>query len=160
MQRQIFQSEFAAPFGSLFIASDGTEIVRISFQNLNLPQGQSSIIIEAWRQISEYLEGSRRDFSLPLATLGTQFFRDSWKALTEIPYGSTLTYKAVAEKLGKPKAYHAVARACALNPFPIVVPCHRVVATGGGLGGFAGGLPTKRFLLDLEQQNIAIRNRN
>lgn len=160
MQRQIFQSEFTAPFGALFIASDGAEIVRISFQNLNLPECKSPIIDKAWRQISEYLEGSRCDFSLPLAISGTTFFRESWKALTEIPYGSTLTYKAVAEKLGRPKAYRAVARACALNPFPIVVPCHRVVATGGGLGGFAGGLPTKRFLLDLEQQNIAFRNQN
>lgn len=160
MNQQIFQSEFIAPFGSLFIASNGVEIVRISFRNLNLPEAQLPISNKAWQQISEYFEGTRRDFSLPLATCGTPFFQESWKVLTEIPYGSTLAYKAVAERLGRPKAYRAVARACALNPFPIVVPCHRVVATGGSLGGFVGGLLTKRFLLDLERRNVAVKNRN
>ena len=158
MQRQIFQSSFSAPFGQLFIAADDAEIVRISFREMEFPMVKTPVIYEAWRQISEYFAASRQEFSLPLANVGTQFQRKCWNALLEIPYGEVLTYKAMAERVGYPTACRAVAGACARNPFPIIVPCHRVVATNS-LGGFAGGLEAKRFLLDLERRNI-VKNQN
>ena len=158
MQRQIFQSSFSAPFGQLFIAANDAEIVRISFREMEFPMGMTPTIDEAWRQISEYFAASKQEFSLPLAIVGTPFQRTCWNVLLEIPYGEVLTYKSVAERVGHSTACRAVAGACARNPFPIIVPCHRVVATNG-LGGFAGGLEAKRFLLDLERRNV-VRNRN
>lgn len=81
---------------------------------------------------------------------GTDFQKKTWKVLSDIPYGKVLTYKQVAEKIGKPKAYRAVGGACGANELPIIIPCHRVMASSGGLGGFSGGLALKIQMLKLE----------
>ncbi len=101
-------------------------------------------------QLEEYFSGTRTSFSLPLAPRGTAFQLDVWKALADIPYGVTTTYGELARRVGRPGAARAVGQANGANPLPIVVPCHRVVAADGGLGGYAGGADTKRRLLALE----------
>jgi methylated-DNA-[protein]-cysteine S-methyltransferase len=102
-------------------------------------------------QVTDYLDGVRREFVLPLAVRGgTGFERAVWAQIAAIGYGETRTYGAIATALGDPGAARAVGIACNHNPLPIVVPCHRVVGAGGKLVGFGGGLHRKRFLLGLE----------
>ena len=104
----------------------------------------------AARQLEEYFRGQRRRFDVPLAPVAaTDFQRDVWGALSEIPYGEVRTYAEVARRVAKPGAARAVGNANHANPLPIVVPCHRVVA-GEGLGGYGGGDEVKRYLLALE----------
>lgn len=88
-----------------------------------------------------------------LTPAGTPFQRQVWRAIGQIPYGETRTYQWIANKIGKPKAVRAVGQACGANPWPILIPCHRVVGSGGKLGGFSRGLRLKRQLLALEQPN-------
>jgi epoxyqueuosine reductase len=106
-------------------------------------------------QVLEYLEGKRRAFELPLDLRGTAFQRRVWDALLEIPYGETRTYREVAQAIGRPAAVRAVGAANGANPVPLIVPCHRVIATGGRLGGYGGGLPLKARLLALERSEPA-----
>jgi methylated-DNA-[protein]-cysteine S-methyltransferase len=102
------------------------------------------------RELVEYLAGARRKFDFPIDLRGTPFEMEVWTALQNIPYGSTVTYGELATRLGRPGAARAVGSANGRNPIPIVVPCHRVIAAGGKLGGYGGGLTLKRQLLDLE----------
>ena len=111
---------------------------------------ETSLIQEAFRQLGEYLEGKRKIFTFSLCPEGTSFMCAEWEALRQIPYGTVTTYKALAEKLGRPLAYRAVGYANGHNPIPIFIPCHRVVGSDGGLTGFGGGLALKKRLLSLE----------
>ena len=104
-------------------------------------------------QVREYLTGVRFKFDVKIDFSGTDFQNSVWQAMMEIPYGETRTYKQIAEKIGRPKAVRAVGTACGKNILPIIVPCHRVVASGGKLGGYAFGLEAKKQLLDLESKN-------
>lgn len=105
---------------------------------------------EAKVQLLEYAEGKRRQFDLRLAPKGTPFQHRVWHQLVQIPYGETRTYGQLAAILGNPNASRAVGRANGTNPIGIVVPCHRVIGTDGSLTGYAGGLPMKQRLLELE----------
>jgi O-6-methylguanine DNA methyltransferase len=107
----------------------------------------------AAKQIVEYLEGARTSFDLPLDLRGTDFQQRVWKALREIPYGETRSYQEIAKKIRKPRAVRAVGAANGANPVSLVVPCHRVVAAGGKLGGYAGGLALKQRLLAMERDD-------
>jgi methylated-DNA-[protein]-cysteine S-methyltransferase len=109
----------------------------------------------AVQQILEYLDGKRSAFELELDLRGTDFQRRVWEQLLAIPYGETRTYAELARTIGEPGAARAVGTANGANPCAIVVPCHRVVAAGGKLGGFGGGLPLKRRLLALEHARPA-----
>jgi methylated-DNA-[protein]-cysteine S-methyltransferase len=102
-------------------------------------------------EILEYLAGRRREFSLALDPEGTQFQLEVWRALATIPFGDRRTYGQVASQVGRPRAARAVGLACGANPLPLLIPCHRVVAENGGLGGFVAGTPHKRKLLELER---------
>jgi O-6-methylguanine DNA methyltransferase len=104
----------------------------------------------AAQQVAEYLAGKRRAFELPLDLRGTPFQQRVWRELLRIPYGETRTYADVARAIGSPAATRAVGLANGANPVALVVPCHRVVAAGGKLGGYGGGLPLKRRLLAME----------
>lgn len=110
----------------------------------------ASHLAAAAAQLEEYFAGRRRGFALSLDLRGTPFQRRVWRLLQEIPYGETRSYGWVAAAAGRPGAARAVGQACGCNPVAIVVPCHRVVASGGGLGGYGGGLAIKRYLLSLE----------
>jgi AraC family transcriptional regulator of adaptative response/methylated-DNA-[protein]-cysteine methyltransferase len=105
------------------------------------------------QQISEYFEGTRKEFSVPLVTAGTDFQEKVWRILQEIPYGTTRSYKEQAQRIGNPQAVRAVARANGDNRISIIIPCHRVIGSDGSLTGYGGGLWRKQYLLDLEDQN-------
>ncbi|GLY87075.1 methylated-DNA--[protein]-cysteine S-methyltransferase [Actinoallomurus iriomotensis] len=106
---------------------------------------------EAARQLEEYFAGTRTRFDLPLAPVGTPFQRQVWEALQAIPYGQTVSYGQLADRLGRPAAARAVGFANGHNPISIIVPCHRVVGSNGDLTGYGGGLERKRRLLDFER---------
>jgi methylated-DNA-[protein]-cysteine S-methyltransferase len=114
------------------------------------------LLAEAAAQLEAYFEGKLRRFNLPLDLVGTGFQRRVWEELVEIPYGETRTYAQVAASIGHPSAIRAVGAANGQNPVAIIVPCHRVIRTGGGLGGYGGGLDAKRALLDLEKGVAAL----
>ena len=107
---------------------------------------------EVARQLAAYFAGERRTFDVPLDLKGTPFQREVWQALTEIPFGATERYGALAARLGRPGASRAVGAANGHNPVAILVPCHRVVDANGRLAGYAGGLERKRWLLKHEQR--------
>jgi len=106
------------------------------------------------RELDEYFAGEREDFSIPLDLRGTPFQLACWNALLAIPYGETRTYADIARAIGHPTAFRAVGMANNRNPIAIIVPCHRVIATGGSLCGYGGGLDLKRKLLDLEHARV------
>jgi methylated-DNA-[protein]-cysteine S-methyltransferase len=102
------------------------------------------------RQLAEYFAGERTAFDLPLDPEGTEFQRDVWRALTEIPYGERSSYSDIARRIGRPEAVRAVGAANGANPIAVVIPCHRVIGRDGSLTGYGAGLPIKRWLLDFE----------
>jgi len=110
----------------------------------------NSILLETQRQLSQYFGGVRQAFTVALDFAGTRFQRRVWSALLTIPYGETRSYGQIASRIGRPAAVRAVGAANGRNPISILVPCHRVVGSTGKLTGFAGGLPTKAWLLELE----------
>jgi methylated-DNA-[protein]-cysteine S-methyltransferase len=103
-------------------------------------------------QLDEYFAGRRTEFDLPITLAGTEFQRRVWAALCEIPYGETISYGELANRLGRPTASRAVGLANGKNPIGIIVPCHRVVGSTGDLTGYGGGLTRKQFLLDFERE--------
>lgn len=105
------------------------------------------------QQLKEYFGGQRRSFDIPLVVEGTQFQKKAWKALVDIPYGTTISYQDQAKVLGNINKVRAVGGANGKNAIPIIIPCHRVIAKNGNLGGFTGGLEIKKYLLSLEASN-------
>ena len=110
------------------------------------------VLEQAECELNEYFRGNRRVFSVDMALEGTTFQQRVWQALCEVPYGQTSTYGELAQRIGSPAASRAVGAALGRNPIGILVPCHRIVGRDGRLVGFAGGLPTKQFLLDHERR--------
>ena len=115
-------------------------------------EGESELLQKAEVELSEYFEGARREFDLPLEPSGTEFQQRVWAALLDIPYGETRSYKDIAIAAGCPRGFRAVGMANHNNPISIIVPCHRVIGSGGGLTGYGGGLPIKEYLLGLERK--------
>lgn len=121
-----------------------------TFENLELVS-EHPIINKTERQLEEYFCGKRKKFDIPLSPDGTEFQKQAWKILKNIPYGKVITYGEQAKKMGDVKKARAVGLANSMNPISIIVPCHRVIGKNGRLTGFAGGLDIKSFLLDLEK---------
>lgn len=152
-----------SPVGPLLLAASPAGLVRVAFEcegfdavldpltGGTVTGGSSPVLDDAAAQLDGYFAGTRRDFDLPLDLPGTGFRRTVQRALRDIPYGRTRSYREVAEAVGNPGAVRAVGTACATNPLPVVIPCHRVLRSDGGLGGYLGGPDAKRFLLDLER---------
>lgn len=112
-----------------------------------------AIISRAIQQIKAYLIGERQDFDIPMdLSIGTPFQQKVWQQLIKIPYGATISYAELASSIGQPTAYRAVANANGKNPIALLVPCHRVIASGGGLGGYTGGVHIKQALLNIENR--------
>jgi methylated-DNA-[protein]-cysteine S-methyltransferase len=111
---------------------------------------------EVIRQLRAYFRRELKKFDLPLSMEGTDFQLRVWNALREIPYGETISYAQLAERIGNPKAVRAVGLANGSNPIPIIVPCHRVIGSNGSLTGFGGGLSTKKMLLELESRQLSL----
>ncbi len=148
------------PIGELLLAGDDQGLSMIGFPSGKMRREPETDWIfneqpfaEARRQLDEYFAGQRRDFDLPLHVAGTDFQVQVLEELRRIPYGETTSYGDIAKRIGRPKAMRAVGRANGANPIPIVIPCHRVIGSGGALTGFGGGLDTKEALLRLEAEN-------
>ncbi len=139
----------------LQILSDGVNIteVRFSAKEVNTVNDDISVLLEAEKQINEYFSGTRKAFTVPVKAEGTDFQKAVWKAISEIPYGNKITYKALASAAGHPKACRAAGGACGTNPVLIFIPCHRVVSSTGE-GGFSGGISKKRYLNELEKRTL------
>lgn len=143
---------YSSPVGVLEIKSTESHITQLLFKESAKTSSENipAVMKECIRQLDEYFSGNRKDFTLPLAPEGTTFQRSVWKALQTIPYGQTISYKELAERVENPKACRAVGTANGRNPIAIIIPCHRVIAANGTLGGYAGGLDIKTILLKLE----------
>jgi O-6-methylguanine DNA methyltransferase len=152
-------SQTESPVGPLTIGVSDSGLAWVAFGN-QLPARLGGQLAE-WResqsatksvrkQLDEYFAGKRREFDLTLDLCGTDFQKNCWEALLGIPYGETQTYAEIARAVGRPNAYRAVGQSNHHNPVAIIVPCHRVLASGKALGGYGGGLSTKAFLLRLE----------
>lgn len=112
-------------------------------------------LLQAVRELNEYYAGTRKSFEVPLdLKIGTEFQREAWQKLREIPYGTTISYGEQAKAMGRPKAVRAVGGANGRNPIPVIIPCHRVVSSLGKLHGFSGGLDLKRYLLAVEGLSV------
>ena len=149
--------EIESPVGPLLVAADDAGLRLIHFRSGPGPRRpepawrrDASPFRDLARQLAEYFARERRVFDLTLAPVGTPFQLATWQALATIPYGATISYGELAQRVGKPAASRAVGAANGQNPLPIVVPCHRVIGKDGSLTGFGGGLPAKRALLELE----------
>lgn len=151
-------TSFLTLIGTVSIAEDGNgRITDLFLPNSNLPameDRETDALGEAAKQVNEYLSGKRREFDLQLSYQETDFRTKVLEALMDIPYGETRTYSEIASAAGSPKAFRAVGTACAENPLPIIIPCHRVVPSSGGIGSYAGGTAMKQRLLDLERKNL------
>jgi methylated-DNA-[protein]-cysteine S-methyltransferase len=144
-----------SPVGSLTIVATGGALHEIRFAGEATPDAAPSddpVIVEAERQLGEYFAGARTEFDLPLEPHGTPFQLAAWRGLEQIPYGETVSYGEQARRLGHPDKARAVGAANGRNPLPIVVPCHRVIGSDGGLVGFGGGLAAKAWLLHHERR--------
>ena len=130
----------------LWPAEDG----RVPLPETMLEHAELPILKAGKHQLQEYFGGQRQEFDLPLDLRGTEFQRAAWRALADIPFGTTTTYGEQARRIGRPTAVRAVGAANGRNPVSIVLPCHRVVGSNGSLTGFAGGLDSKRLLLQHE----------
>lgn len=156
MQRLYYSEEYLGGIHIVAI-SDGKALKKVLL-NSALPSDlqtyishqTDSVLSETFKQLKEYFSDGRKDFSLPLNPDGTAFQKFVWAELLTIPYGRTISYKQLAERIGSKSLIRAVGRANALNPIPIIIPCHRVIGTNSSLVGYSGGIKLKRFLLELE----------
>ena len=143
-----------SPLGKIIVTADEVGICSLDFdENASECQESNAHIEQLTSELDEYFKGKRKEFSVALNPKGTPFQRGVWEVLQSIPYGKTISYSEEADILKHPKAVRAVANANGKNPIPIVIPCHRVIAKGGGIGGYSGGLWRKELMLDLEQKN-------
>ena len=162
----IFWTRIDTPVHPMVLVEEDGKLVEIKLSDVDLPgeviqekleqhdpdtyQQDSPFLDRVEAELNEYFAGERTDFDVEYAFYGTEFQRKVWNVIASIPYGETLSYGEIAGILDKPNASRAVGNACGKNPIPVIVPCHRVLASNGKLGGYGGGLDVKRVLLDLE----------
>ena len=169
-ERVAYIGELAAPWGGLGVALTERGVTRIEFgASLDrmaelvagdglVPEPARHALAPLARELDEYFEGRRKRFDIePDLRTSSSFMRAVLGRTSEIPAGSYSTYGGVAADIGNPKAYRAVGNALGSNPIPIIIPCHRVLASGGGIGGYGGGLQIKRYLLELEGATLSPR---
>jgi methylated-DNA-[protein]-cysteine S-methyltransferase len=147
-----FYDIFESPIGLLYLMFSGRFLVGISFKKPMHIAFKRGVAPESFKkELTSYFHGSGANFTQEIKFLsGTDFEREVWSILKEIPYGETRTYKWIAERVGNPLATRAVGRALSKNPIPIVLPCHRVIESDGSIGGYSSGVNIKRRLLELE----------
>lgn len=155
----LYTAQLESPIGTLTVTASQKGLVAIEWGSgapLKKPENKvrfvssPDVCASYVQQLKEYFAGERKEFTFPLDLRGTEFQKRCWQALLEIPYGKTVSYADIAQAVGSPKAFRAVGMANHHNPIPIVVPCHRVIASSGGLCGYGGGLGIKEKLLRLE----------
>lgn len=148
-----------SPLGMLTLYGNGKALTAIRISDKPLANkaeqeagAKDAVLNKAKTQLQKYFKGKLSAFDVPLEVVGTPFQKKVWKALSKIPFGKTASYKDIAVMIGNPKACRAVGTANGKNPLCIVVPCHRIIANDGSLGGYTGGLSKKRYLLSLEAE--------
>jgi methylated-DNA-[protein]-cysteine S-methyltransferase len=146
-----FYDTLESPVGTLYLVFSGKILKEIFFKKPNeiIRKGEAPLLIK--KELKEYFEDGREEFTQKIGFMkGTEFDRQVWLALKEVPYGETRTYKWLAEKVGKPAACRAVGQALSRNPIPILLPCHRIIESDGSIGGYSAGVDIKRRLLEIE----------
>ena len=159
----VYYTRFESPVGPLLLAGEANALRLVSFETSKRAarprpewKQNGAAFTEVIRQLQAYFGGELKEFDLRLAPEGTEFQLRVWNALRAIPYGETISYAQLAERIGNPKAVRAVGLANGSNPIPIIVPCHRVIGSDGSLTGFGGGLKTKKILLELENKQLSL----
>ncbi len=152
LNSNLFYRKVQTIIGNIVLISDGDSLIEIRFGNdENMTNSDNPILVETEKQLKQYFAGERETFDIPLNPIGTDFQLSVWNELKKIPYGETISYQELAEKIGDKKKARAVGNANGKNPIPIIIPCHRVIRKNGDLGGFGGGIKIKRKLLELEK---------
>lgn len=136
--------------GTMSFVEENGKIIGCDLGDLAIGE-ETPVLKKAHTQMLEYMEGRRKVFDLPLNFSGTPFQKDVWNALLSVPWGATVSYKEIAKRSGHPTAFRAVGSAVGKNKMMILVPCHRIIAHDGSIGGFFGGVPLKRKILALEK---------
>lgn len=160
----LYQYIMESPVGPLYLVASEKGLVGLWVRKASVKSSEKvsslkssepalQILARAEKQLHEYFKGERKTFDVPLDVTGTDFQKKVWNQLSKIPYGETVSYKDISKRLKNEKAHRAVGSANGKNPISIIVPCHRVIAADGGLGGYSGGLPMKETLLELEKRN-------
>lgn len=145
---------FETPLGKIIAVADEEGLCSLDFdENASASDEENVHLTQLQRELTEYFAGKRKTFDVRLNPKGTPFQRAVWRTLCDIPYGSVISYSQEAQMLSHAKAVRAVANANGKNPIPIIIPCHRVIAKGGGIGGYSGGIWRKEFMLELERKN-------
>ena len=145
---------FETPLGKIIAVADEEGLCSLDFdENASASDEENVHLTQLQRELTEYFEGKRKTFDVRLNPKGTPFQRVVWRTLCDIPYGNVISYSQEAQMLSHAKAVRAVANANGKNPIPIIIPCHRVIAKGGGIGGYSGGIWRKEFMLELERKN-------
>ncbi len=145
---------FETPLGKIIAVADEEGLCSLDFdENASASDEENVHLTQLQRELTEYFEGKRKTFDVRLNPKGTPFQRAVWRTLCDIPYGSVISYSQEAQMLSHAKAVRAVANANGKNPIPIIIPCHRVIAKDGGIGGYSGGIWRKEFMLELERKN-------
>ena len=142
----------SSPLGAIHLKADQEALYVLEFTDASLSEGitNNPILKLAQKELDEYFKGIRRVFTVPVHLEGTSFQQRVWQELQDIPYGVTISYGELAQRIGNPAASRAVGGANGKNPISIIVPCHRVISSDRKLGGYSSGLPRKVFLLNLE----------
>lgn len=144
------------PVGRLFACTNKHGLTRLDFCDADIEPGNHAFIDQVETELGAYFSGELNQFETPLDPQGTAFQRSVWAELLRIPYGETITYTQLSERLGNPPAIRAIAAANGANLLSIVIPCHRVIAANGDLQGYRGGLEAKRFLIDHERGQTSL----
>ncbi len=159
MPIMVYSISMDSPLGELILSENNGKIIAIGFGKSKFcgTIKETEVLSRCKEQLEEYFRGERKVFDIPLEAEGTEFQKKVWSALRDIPYGELRSYKDIAEAIGKPKAVRAVGGANHVNPIPIIIPCHRVVAADMSLGGYAPGTGYKEILLKLEGSSQLLR---
>lgn len=137
--------------GRIELECDDSSLLSLKFDSKEDVDDKSELLDRCQRQIEEFFSGDRKDFDIPLELKGTDFQKSVWNEILKIPFGLTCSYLDIAKKLGKPGAVRAIGGAAGANNIPLLIPCHRVIAADGSIGGFSAGINRKKRLLELEQ---------
>lgn len=152
MKSQLQQWKYESPLGPLYLVATPTGLRGLYWEEQDVAYASviTAILVQAQNELAEYFTGSRTNFTIPLELMGTPFQLSVWEELLKIPYAQTYSYQKLASCIKKHNAVRAVGSANGKNPMCIIVPCHRVIASDGSIGGYAGGIEAKMKLLDLE----------
>jgi methylated-DNA-[protein]-cysteine S-methyltransferase len=162
------QYKLKTSFGNIYLVANETSLIKVSWncgdypliKSLTRQEGPMLHLSMAVQQLEEYFRGERKHFNITLDLLGSEFQKKVWKEIAKIPFGETISYAELAKKIGHPNAVRAVGTATGLNHFCLLIPCHRVIKTGGEIGNYSGGNAIKKDLLELESKYFDLNGNN